>query len=171
VLKYFQLADWERDLVADTASIFMDSAAPASFEYEKLITLQPSDEKQRAEYAATLVGTFRKWSKQARNLAVEGAIASRSKLGLLSLGFAAKARPYTERAAEERVERVLARVQAESALSSGSVFQRQRAFALFEDDAVHILKPLVRRSWTRTAALNDADEIVARMMEDGGWEL
>jgi hypothetical protein len=170
VYDYFQLAAWERALVADTVSIFMDSAAPASLEYEKLITLRPSDEQQRAEYAATLLGTFRKWSKPSRHLAIEGSIAMRSKLAVLSLGITTKSRPYSERIAEERVERVLARIQSETAHAPGSVFQRQRAFALYEDDAVHVLKPLVRRCWTRTAALNDADEIVSQMMEDGGWE-
>jgi hypothetical protein len=170
VLDYFQLADWERTLVADTALTFMVSAAPASLDYEMLVTLRPSDEQQRSEYAATLLGTFRKWSKPARHLAIEGAISSRSRLGLLSVGLATKARPYSERIAEERVERVLARIHDATAQAPGSVFQRLRAFALYDDDAVHVLKPLVRRCWTRTAALNDADEIVSRMMEDGPWE-
>jgi hypothetical protein len=34
-----------------------------------------------------------------------------------------------------------------------------RGFALFEEREVHILKPISRCHWTRTAALNDADEL------------
>jgi hypothetical protein len=36
-----------------------------------------------------------------------------------------------------------------------------RGYARFEEDRAHILKPLTRRHWTRTAALNDADELAA----------
>ena len=40
---------------------------------------------------------------------------------------------------------------------------------MYESDCVHILKPINRRHWTRTAALNDADDILTRMMEADGW--
>ena len=56
-----------------------------------------------------------------------------------------------------------------SAHDGGTVFRKLRGFAYYEADRVHLLKPLARRHWTRTAALNDADEILTRMMEEGGW--
>ena len=36
-----------------------------------------------------------------------------------------------------------------------------RGVKVFDRDALYVLKPLSRRFWTRTAALNDADEIAA----------
>jgi len=40
-----------------------------------------------------------------------------------------------------------------------------RGFTLFEHDRAYVLKPLARRHWTRTAALNDADALFATMLE------
>ena len=40
-----------------------------------------------------------------------------------------------------------------------------RGFTLFERDRAYVLKPLARRHWTRTAALNDADAMFAAMLE------
>jgi hypothetical protein len=36
---------------------------------------------------------------------------------------------------------------------------------VFDGRHIHILKPLALRFWTRTAALNDADEIAAAILE------
>jgi hypothetical protein len=35
---------------------------------------------------------------------------------------------------------------------------------VFGQDTIHIVKPAERRFWTRSAAYNDADEIVARLL-------
>jgi hypothetical protein len=40
----------------------------------------------------------------------------------------------------------------------------RRNIKVFAQDTIHIVKPAERRFWTRSAAYNDADEIVARLL-------
>ena len=49
--------------------------------------------------------------------------------------------------------------------SKGHKLAYARGFTLFEPNRALVLKPLARRHWTRTAALNDADAMFAAMFE------
>jgi hypothetical protein len=115
------------------------------------------------------VKTFCGWSRAKHNLWAEGSVANKIGLALVTFGFGDKAQKYKESPAEDRVAQVLDDIRKTTARDAGAMFHRLRGFALYESDRVHILKPLNRRHWTRTAALNDADEILTRMMEEGGW--
>jgi hypothetical protein len=39
-----------------------------------------------------------------------------------------------------------------------------RNLKIFDGNQIHIIKPLALRSWTKTAALNDADEIAGAIL-------
>ncbi len=86
----------------------------------------------------------------------------------MTFGVGGRAKEYSESEAEEQVEELLARIRNSSAQSTGTV-RCLRGFAFYEGKTVHLLKPLSRRHWTRTAALNDADEILSHMMKEDGW--
>jgi hypothetical protein len=43
----------------------------------------------------------------------------------------------------------------------------KRHLKVFGGDKLYILKPLLRRHWTKTAAINDADEIAAAILSGG----
>jgi hypothetical protein len=88
---------------------------------------------------------------------------------MITLEVNGKNKAYKESFAEDRVEEVLAKIRKAPSRSEGTVFSCLRGFAFYEGAKVHLLKPLSRRHWTRTAALNDADEIIAQMMEEDGW--
>lgn len=166
---YFGLSEWERELVTDTVEIFRPSSTPASPDSDKLITAKPSKPAHREAYAETLVRTFGAWTRGKKTLWAQGHLAAKSGLALLTLGTGGKPREYSEKEATTRVEEIVAAIRESSAQEGGAVFRKLRGFAYYEADRVHLLKPLARRHWTRTAALNDADEILARMMEEGGW--
>lgn len=166
---YFGLCEWERELIADTVDIFRPSSTPGSLNSDKLTTAQPSLRSHRTEYAETLVRTFGSWTHGKKTLWAHGHLAEKSGLALLTFGTGGKAREYDEDNAAEEVEKIVNAIRESSAHEGGRVFRKLRGFAFYEDDRVHLLKPMARRHWTRTAALNDADEIIARMMEEGGW--
>ena len=88
---------------------------------------------------------------------------------MVTFGVGGKAKEYREARAEDCVEEVLAKIRKSSTRSEGTIFRCLRGFAFYEDNKVHLLKPLNRRHWTRTAALNDADEILTQMMKEDGW--
>ena len=168
ICQYFEISYWERYLIDDTVGIFRPSSTPGSLDSCQLITAKNSTPAHRKEYAQTLVKTFRGWTRTKRHLWSQGSVAPRTGLALITLGIDDKARPYVEQSLEDEVQRTLKTIQTTTA-RDGSIFSRLRGFALYEPDRVHILKPLNRRHWTRTAALNDADDILTRMMEENGW--
>lgn len=168
VCDYFEISEWECHLIQDTVDVFRPSSTPGSLTSEKLFTAQPSDLPHRKEYAEELVKTFRAWSRTNRHLWAEGSVAAKIGLALVTLGIGDRAKEYAESIAEDRVSEALDSIRKTTA-RNGALFSRLRGFALYAPDRVHILKPLNRRHWTRTAALNDADEILSRMMEESGW--
>jgi hypothetical protein len=168
VCQYFEISEWEQHLIEDTVKVFRPSSTPGSLSSETLFTAQPSKITHRKEYADELVKTFRGWSRAKKHLWAEGSIASNFGLALVTLEMGQKAKAYTESTAEEAVSNLLDNIR-KSTARNGALFSCLRGFALYEPDRVHILKPLNLRHWTRTAALNDADEILTRMMEENGW--
>jgi hypothetical protein len=168
VYDYFGLSTWERYLIEDTVRVFRRSSQPGSIYSENLITAKPSRPPHRKAYAETLLSTFRGWSRTKKPLWAQSYIASKWDMAFITFGVGGGARPYREAPAEKRVEALLSRIR-ESMAADGSVFRCMRGFAFYEGSKVHLLKPLSRRFWTRTAALNDADEILAQMLEEGGW--
>ena len=167
ICEYFEICEWERYLIQDTVELFRPSSCRK--QSEKLLTAKPSTFTHRKEYADALVKTFCGWSRAKHNLWAEGSVANKIGLALVTFGFGDKAQKYKESLAEDHVAKVLDDIRKTTARGAGAMFHRLRGFALYESDRVHILKPLNRRHWTRTAALNDADEILTRMMEEGGW--
>jgi len=168
ICEYFEISDWERHLINDTVEIFRPSSTPGSLDSTQLITAKSSTPVDRKEYAQTLVKTFRGWTRTKHHLWSQGSVATRTGLALITIGIDDKPRPYVEQCLEDEVQRALKSIQSTTA-RDGTIFSRLRGFALYEPDRAHILKPLNRRHWTRTAALNDADEILTRMMEESGW--
>jgi Eco57I restriction-modification methylase len=171
VCDYFEICEWERHLIEDTVNVFRPSSTPGSLDSENLLTAKSSTSANRKEYAETLIQTFRGSTRTKKHLWAEGAVASELNLALITLGIADRARRYAESPAEDRVKKVIDNIRIAAAHDRTSTFHRLRGFALYEQDRVHILKPLNRRHWTATAALNDADEILTRMMEEGGWHV
>ena len=168
VYDYFSVCDWERYLIDDTVNVFSTSSIPPSLDSEKLLTAKPSTPDNREEYAATLVSTFRGWSRTKSPLWTQSCIAPTLGLAFVTFGVGGRARKYKETTAEKQVEELLDRIRKSTTQSEG-VIRYLRGFSFYEDTMVHLLKPLSRRYWTRTAALNDADEILSHMMEEEGW--
>jgi hypothetical protein len=165
---YFQISDWEQQLIRDTVDIFRPSATPRSLESAQLLTVRPSRTEHRQIYAETLVKTFRGWSSTPRHLWAETTVAENTGLAYITLGIGDEPRNYVESSSDDELSRVLANIRRTSS-KDGTLFSGLRGFVFYEADRVHILKPLNRRHWTATAALNDADEILSRMMEEDGW--
>jgi hypothetical protein len=168
VCDYYEICEWEQQLISDTVEIFRPSSTPTSLDSKTLLTAAPSTPEHRMGYSETLLKTFRSWSSTQRHLRASSNISSRSGLALITLSVSDKPMQYAETESDDRVSDVLASIRKTSA-QNGAQFSRLRGFILYEPDRVHILKPLARRHWTNTAALNDADEILARMMEEDGW--
>lgn len=170
VYKYFNICQWERELIEDTVDIFRPSSTPSSLNSLKLVTASISKKTHRKEYAQVLARTFRDWTSSTRkHLSTQGLIAERAGLAVVTLIVGDAKHPYAETAADQQVEDLLDRIRSSTSGEANTLFKPLRGFAFYESDRVHILKPLTRRHWTSTAALNDADAILTQMMEENGW--
>ena len=168
VYDYFGICGWERYLIEDTENVFRPSSTPGSFDSVKLVTAKPSRPDDREAYASTLISTFRGWTRTKESLWARSCIAPKSGLAFVTFGVGGRAKAYKDSQAEKQVEELLDRIRKSSAHSAGTVHYL-RGFAFYEGTTAHLLKPLSRRYWTRTAALNDADEILSHMMKEEGW--
>ena len=174
VYEYYGICEWERYLIEDAVETFRPSSTPGSLDSDKLVTAKSSQPHHRRLYAETLVATFRGWSRTPKALWAEGCLAPKVGLAMITFGIGGKAeeykaKEYQESKAEKRVEEILEKIRELSSHSEGSLFHGLRGFIFFDGTKVHLLKPLNRRHWTRTAALNDADRILAYMMKEEGW--
>ena len=168
VYEYFGVCGWEQYLIDDTVSVFRPSSTPTSLDSPKLFTAHASKPDDRKTYASALISTFRGWTRTRSPLWARSHIAPKLGLALVTFGVGGRAKTYKELTAEDQVEELLDRIRKASADSEGTV-RYLRGFAFYEGTTVHLLKPLSRRYWTRTAALNDADEILSHMMKEEGW--
>ena len=167
VYDYFGVCGWERNLINDSVNIFYPSSIPHSLDSKKLLTARSSRPDDREAYARTLISTFSGWTRT-RTLWANSCIAPKLGLAFLTFGVVGRTRPYKESKAEKQVEELIDKVRKSTSDSEGTI-RYLRGFAFYDGTTVYLLKPLSRRFWTRTAALNDADEILAHMMEEDGW--
>jgi hypothetical protein len=169
VFAYFEVSDWERKLISDTIEIFRKSSTPGSLDSDTLITTKYSKLSHRREYAETLSKTFHRWSQSGKTLQAHCTVADALGLGLITFEATDQTVDYTEEAAEDQVASLLKTLHERAITERRTTWQYIRGFVYYQPNQVNILKPLSRRHWTSTAALNDADEILTRMMEESGW--
>jgi hypothetical protein len=164
VFEYFGVTATERILVEDTVKLFIPSSTPSTLDGE-IPTLDDSSEQERAEYARQLCQTINTWGRgKGQLLSARGCIAERLGLSLLVLTKGKTKADYTEAAAPDEVAKAIAGIEKAIKVERHKLAYA-RGFTLFERDRAYVLKPLARRHWTRTAALNDADAMFAAMLE------
>jgi hypothetical protein len=139
-----------------------------------LHTLKPSSPDDRRVYADLLCGTISRWAHRSPyQLSGATVLAEREGLALLTLTKVPRGKPaaeYCELKPTPQLRQSIERVARASVSEHWGGLRFLRGFALFDDLQVHILKPLALRHWTRTAALNDADELalyIANMGQGG----
>jgi len=164
VFEYFGVTVTERILIEDTVKLFIPSSTPSTLDGD-IPTLDDSSEEERTEYANQLCQTINTWGRgKGHLLSARGCIAERLGLSLLVLTKGRTKTGYTEVAAPDEVAKAIAEIEKAITVEYRKLAYA-RGFTLFERDRAYVLKPLSRRHWTRTAALNDADAMFAAMLE------
>jgi hypothetical protein len=164
IFEYYGISKTEKILVEDTVDLFIPSATPSSLSGD-IPTLDDSKPFERAAYAKQLCQTINTWGRgKGMLLSARSYLSEMLGLGLLIVTKGDAVLPFSEASAPEAVAKAIAGI--EKALS---IQHRKLAytcgFTLFERNHAYILKPLARRHWTRTAALNDADAMFAAMLD------
>jgi predicted RNA methylase len=164
VREYYDVDEYEAMLLQDTIAVSERSSTPASPSTEIPALRKPSSEEQAA-YVSTLCGMLNVWASRA-GFCVSGKVlsASFSGMALVTLSKGNSAQEFSSREAPDKLKDAVRKISAALPKQEGQ-FLRQRGLRVFDGRHIHILKPLALRFWTRTAALNDADEIAAAILE------
>lgn len=165
IYDYYDITEQEQILIDDTVKIFRRSVMPTANKY--IPTLSGSRREQRAEYANLLCNTLNLWAHSSK-LRVRAVcnVSSRLGLGILTLHKCNDAAPYEEFSTSNDLQESLRRIKRLLRKDQGH-FSYLLDLKIFERNELHLVKPLALRHWTKTAALNDADEIASAILSAG----
>lgn len=172
IYQYYDVDELERILIEDTAGIVIPSATPRrSSRRVRAPALELSKQEERSQYLATLCRMLNEWANRGTyRFHARSVISGATGLGVVVLERASRNRLLAEVGQERRsakdLDDVLARIRPVLSQHGGSL-EFSRNLKVFDGQTLYLLKPLALRFWTRSAALNDADEIAAAILTSG----
>ncbi len=165
IYDYYQISKRERMLIEDTIEIIEPSSTPNRIG-ARIPTLADTDRSKRTIYADLLCEVLNTWAKRGQfKVSAYTTIDTSLGLGILTLTKSKTAKTYDEPNSPKDLTSALDRIYGLLREPKGH-FSYRRSLKVFDADEpqIHIVKPLTYRHWTRTAALNDADEIAASIL-------
>lgn len=163
IRQYYDINEYEEMLIEDTLEVFKRSSTPGSAG-TRIPTLRQTVLDDRKQYVSTLCGVLNGWASRSK-FKVSGAVTYAGAAGqaIVTLTKAQSPSAYKESDAPGELKEAMKRISDILPQSTGNLI-RHRGLKVFEQNHIYILKPLTLRSWTRTAALNDADEIASGIL-------
>jgi len=168
IYQYFDIDELEEILIEDTNRVSIPSKMPKRGQRHPPPALMPSKREERASYLSILCDLINEWSMGVL-YHISGSITVSRAVGCgvveltRSRADAPQPKLQAEKDSTEELDSVLARVQ-ELRLGLDSVVRPDQEFKVFDGPRLYLLKPLILRFWTRTVALNDADEIASAIL-------
>jgi hypothetical protein len=165
VYRYYQIDELEQVLINDTVNCWIPSSTPNRGS-PNIPTLKDSTKPERLEYLNLLCDLLNRWSRRG-SYQVSGKIifASNSKMAVIVLQkvLSQDVSPLNEHTSSPELDSVISRILNLLPRHEGSIAY-YRNLKVFDRDKLYILKPLAYRFWSKTTALNDADEIAAAIL-------
>jgi len=161
IRKYYGIDDYESMVIDDTVKMIIDSSTPNG-QAESIRTLEPVLEEHCLCFTDTLCEMLSQFTEHKKtNFA--GRVFRGHPYSAVRINIAKRKTETTVSKAPKQLAKVLGRM--EKLLErQNEHFMFCRNMKVFDGDVLYILKPAQRRFWTRTAALNDADEIAAAVI-------
>jgi len=166
VYEYYGISEREQMLIEDTVNIFKRSMMPASAS-NKVRTIGEPTPDERRDYVELLCNILNSWAKRSK-FRVNGKVEYSPVLGvsIVTLWKSNKDEPFKQTQTSDELQAALKNIQQALPDQMGR-FRYDRNLKVFDGDKLYILKPLTMRHWTKTAAINDADEIAAAILSSG----
>jgi len=163
IYEYFDVLPAERILVEDTVQTTIPSFRPSTTRWP-VPAIEPSTPAHRARYANRLCATLNNWARGGPSR-VAGSVTDSAEIGLGLVVLQKMRRGDAAPPAHEHRDLLAALDRLRSAASLRvNTFELARGVKVFDGNRLFIVKPLARRYWTETAALNDADEIAGSIL-------
>ena len=164
VCQYYDIDELDKILVDDTIKIIKPSSTPGGSRKD-VPTLKVVGQQQRQIYTETLCRMLNIYAKEGKK--VEGHIVKSDSQAIVVISRTnGKPKPYYETSASQEMGQVLSRIHKLLPATRGG-FVYCRNLKIFDKDHIYIVKPMTLRSWMRSTALNDADEIAAAVLKGG----
>ena len=169
IYRYFDLTEEEVALVEDTVEFIEPSSTPANRAMVRqagiptLEAIEP-DDGILDKYALMLTRTLNEWAEDGQ-LQVEASAAQFDShpFVLFHLHQTKKPRAFRYERFSNHIKAVLERIY-EASRQKQDRFNYPRAVTFFDGASIYLLKPNTLSHWTRSAALNDADEIFSEVI-------
>jgi N-6 DNA Methylase len=165
VYRYYQIDELEQILINDTLNCWIPSSTPNRGSIN-IPTLKGSTRIDRLEYLTLLCNILNTWARKG-NYQVSGKILVSSKSGMgvtvLQKILSQASSSIIEEESSSKLDEVLNRIEHLLPRRVGSI-AFYRNLKVFDRDNLYILKPLTYKFWSKTTALNDADEIAAAIL-------
>ena len=166
VYEYYEISEREQMLIEDTVNIFKRSMMPASAS-ARVRTIRKPMPDERKDYVELLCGILNSWAKRSK-FRVSGKVEFSNILGtsVVTLCKSEEGKPFQQSQTSDELQAALKSIQ-EALPEKKGRFTYYRGLKVFDEDNLYIVKPLALRHWTKTAAINDADEIAAAILSSG----
>jgi len=166
VYEYYGISEREQMLIEDTVKIFKPSMMPTSAS-GKVRTIKEPTSDERKGYIDLLCNILNSWAKRSK-FRVSGKVEYSPDLGesIVTLWKSNKADSTKQIQTSDELQTALKNIKQALPDQIGR-FRYHRNLKVFDGNKLYILKPLARRHWTKTAAINDADEIAAAILSSG----
>jgi type I restriction-modification system DNA methylase subunit len=166
VYKYYSISKREEMLIEDTVSIYKPSMMPSS-ESNNVRTIGATSPEERRGYVELLCNILNSWAKRSK-FKVNGKIEYSSALGqaIITLWKSHEAKSVKQSPTLDELQTALESIMPELSKYSER-FEYIRNLKVFIGNYLYILKPLARRFWTNTSAINEADEIASAILSSG----
>ncbi|OJW20127.1 MAG: type I restriction endonuclease subunit M [Planctomycetales bacterium 71-10] len=163
ISEYFDVDDIERKLVADTVEIVIPSVRPTRARLD-VPTLLPARPDDYADYVDLLCRTLNRWANAEYRVQGKSLADVHLGVGMVVLQKTRRGEaPGQIDGATTSVLAALQRLQRGVAKGRGT-FELARGLKVFDKTLLYVIKPIGRRFWSATAALNDADEIAGTIL-------
>jgi hypothetical protein len=162
--EYFGIHPLERVLINDTLAVTIPSIQPTP-QRMPVPTVETTSPDQKEAYIDQVCDTLSAWAKPAGH-GVRGSLYISAKLGLGIAAlekFACAASEAPSPTLDESLVAALDRLRSALTPEQNTVAP-MRGLMLFRGNLLYLIKPSAHRYWTRSAALNDADEIAGTIL-------
>ena len=165
IYDYYQVDNLEKVLIDDTVNTWIPSSTPNRGSIN-IPTLKQSQKGERTEYLTLLCHLLNTWAKRGKyHISGQAFVSTKAGLGIVVLQQVASEANANciEQESISDLDLVLKKISNLLSNRLGSVAY-YRNLKIFDEDKLYILKPLTFRYWSKTFALNDADEIAAAIL-------
>jgi len=163
IYEYFDVLPSERILIEDTVRLTIPSFRPGP-QRRSVPAIEPSTPDDRTRYTDRLCATLNGWATRGDARVVASVSASEEVgIGLVVLENVSRRTSKSPSSANGDLLSALDRLRDAASLKLNT-FELARGVKVFDGSRLYVVKPITRRHWTESAALNDADEIASSIL-------